>query len=148
MKSELIIRPLERSDETEWRRLWTAYLEYYESTVPEEVYQTTFARLIDPAKTKQCAALAVQKGVPVGLVHWIYHPHNWKLENVLYLQDLYADPASRGSGVGRALIEHVYSVADQGNTPTVYWMTQEFNTTARLLYDRIATKTVFVQYKR
>lgn len=148
MNNAIKIRPLKQSDEPEWRRLWTAYLEYYESSVEEIVYQTTFARLIDPENTQQCAALTVQNEIPVGLVHWIYHPHNWKVEDVIYLQDLYADPSVRGSGVGRALIEHVYNVADKGDTPTVYWMTQEFNTTARQLYDRIASKTVFVQYKR
>ncbi|MEP5155576.1 GNAT family N-acetyltransferase [Planktotalea sp.] len=148
MNTPVTIRPLEQSDEADWRRLWTAYLKFYESSVPEEVYQTTFERLIDPARTNQCAALAVVDGKAVGLVHWIYHPHNWKIEDVIYLQDLYADPAVRGKGLGRALIEHVYDVADQGETPTVYWMTQEFNTTARQLYDRIAAKTVFVQYKR
>ena len=148
MNTSLIIRPLEQSDEADWRRLWTAYLEFYESSVSKEVYATTFERLLDPANTAQCAALALLDGTPVGLVHWIYHPHNWKIEDVIYLQDLYADPSVRGTGVGRALIEHVYDVADQGETPTVYWMTQEFNATARQLYDRIASKTVFVQYKR
>ena len=92
--------------------------------------------------------MAFSDGKPVGLVHWIYHPHNWKIEDVIYLQDLYADPSVRSKGIGRALIEHVYDVADQGETPTVYWMTQEFNATARQLYDRLASKTEFVQYKR
>ena len=36
---DLAIRPLEAADETEWRRLWTGYLEYYESAVPEAVYE-------------------------------------------------------------------------------------------------------------
>lgn len=148
MSTDITIRPLERGDEAEWRRLWTAYLVYYESTVPEEVYKTTFARLIDPSRSTQCAAIAVKDGNPVGLVHWIVHPHNWRVEDVIYLQDLYADPAVRGSGIGRALIEHVYKVADLGQTPSVYWLTQEFNTTARLLYDRIATLTPFIKYTR
>jgi GNAT superfamily N-acetyltransferase len=148
MKNDITIRPLIQRDEADWRRLWTAYLEFYESSVPEEVYLTTFERLIDTENTQQCAALALQGNTPIGLVHWIYHPHNWKIEDVIYLQDLYADPSVRGTGIGRALIEHVYEIADQGETPTVYWMTQEFNSTARQLYDRIAAKTVFVQYKR
>ncbi|MGB7318237.1 MAG: GNAT family N-acetyltransferase [Planktotalea sp.] len=148
MTNDLEIRALRAEDEADWRKLWTAYLEFYESSVPEDVYKSTFARLIDPARTNQCAAIALLDSKAIGLVHWIYHPHNWKIEDVIYLQDLYADPSARGTGVGRALIEHVYNVADHGDTPTVYWMTQEFNTTARLLYDRIASKTVFVQYKR
>lgn len=142
------IRPLKPQDQTAWRALWTAYLEFYETTVPEEVYQTTFARLIDPDTPRQQAFLAIQGETPVGLVHYIYHPHNWRIEDVCYLQDLYADPSVRGTGVGRALIEAVYDAADANGTPSVYWTTQDFNAEARKLYDRIATLTPFIKYQR
>lgn len=144
----LIIRPLTSTDEAAWRRLWTAYLEYYETSVPEEVYATTFKRLLSPDHPNQNALLAVQDDSPVGLVHYIYHPHNWRVDEVCYLQDLYADPAVRGTGVGRKLIEAVYKAADADGRPSVYWMTQDFNTTARQLYDRIATLTPFIKYAR
>ena len=52
----------------------------------------------------------------------------------------------RCTGLGRKLIEAVCSVADTQGAGTVLWLTQEFNATARQLYDRIATKTPFVQY--
>jgi len=146
--SDLTIRPLDPSDEPDWRRLWTAYLEFYKTSVPDEVYATTFERLCDPGYTHQQALLAVQDGTPVGLVHYIFHAHNWRVEDVCYLQDLYADPSVRGTGVGRALIEAVYKAADENGTPSVYWMTQDFNATARLLYDRIATLTPFIKYQR
>jgi GNAT superfamily N-acetyltransferase len=144
----LTIRPLAQFDEADWRRLWTAYLEYYETTVPEEVYATTFKRLLSSDHPKQNALLAVQNGTPVGLVHYIYHAHNWRVDEVCYLQDLYADPSVRGTGVGRKLIEAVYAAADADGRPSVYWMTQDFNTTARQLYDRIATLTPFIKYAR
>ncbi len=70
------------------------------------------------------------------------------MENTCYLQDLYADPDVRGRGVGRALIEAVYDAADAAGVPTVYWLTQDFNTTARRLYDRIGVKTPFIKYNR
>ncbi|MCM2563483.1 GNAT family N-acetyltransferase [Lutimaribacter sp. EGI FJ00015] len=144
----LTIRPLTAQDEADWRRLWTAYLEFYGTTVAEEVYQTTFARLLDPARPAQNALIALQDGRAVGLVHYIYHPHNWRIDDVCYLQDLYADPDVRGTGVGRALIEAVYEAADENGTPSVYWLTQDFNETARKLYDRIATLTPFIKYQR
>ena len=34
-----------RKDEGDWRRLWTAYLDFYETKVPEEVYRTTWERI-------------------------------------------------------------------------------------------------------
>ena len=49
---------------------------------------------------------------------------------------------------GRALIEAVYAAADANGTPFVYWLTQDFNTQARQLYDRIAKVTPFIRYQR
>jgi len=82
------------------------------------------------------------------LVHYILHPHNWREEDVVYLQDLYVSEAARGTGAGRALIEAVYAAADANGTPSVYWLTQDFNATARQLYDRISTLTPFIKYQR
>ncbi|WP_223478121.1 GNAT family N-acetyltransferase [Oricola indica] len=145
------IRPLERGDEAEWRRLWTAYLEFYESSVPEEVYVSSFERMLagnGGAPNEFRGLIALVGGKPVGLVHYLFHRHGWKIENVCYLQDLYADPEVRGKGIGRALIEAVYAAADEEGCPAVYWNTQHFNETARRLYDRIGKLTPFIKYAR
>ncbi len=144
----LLIRPLCSGDETQWRILWRGYLEFYETAVSDPIYTTTFSRLIDPNRSQQNAFVAERDGGLVGLVHFIYHAHNWRLEDVCYLQDLYVDQSCRGTGVGRALIEAVYTAADENGTPSVYWMTQDFNETARLLYDRMASLTPFIKYQR
>jgi len=46
------------------------------------------------------------------------------------------------------LIEAVYQAADANGTPSVYWLTQDFNTTARQLYDRIGVLSPFIRYNR
>ena len=151
MADELTIRPLEAGDEAEWRRLWTAYLEFYESSVTEEVYRSSFVRMLAGnagAPNEFHGLIAIDRGRPVGLVHYLFHRHGWKIENVCYLQDLYADPDVRGKGIGRALIEAVYAAADAEGCPAVYWLTQDFNATARKLYDRIGNLTPFIKYSR
>ncbi|QKV20194.1 GNAT family N-acetyltransferase [Oricola thermophila] len=151
MAEGIEIRPLRRGDEAAWRRLWTAYLEFYESAVPEEVYASSFERMLAGnagAENEFRGSVACLDGRPVGLVHFLFHRHGWKIENVCYLQDLYADPHVRGRGIGRALIEAVYAAADAEGCPSVYWLTQDFNETARRLYDRIGTKTPFIKYTR
>lgn len=154
MTGKVQIRAIEAGDEADWRRLWTLYLEFYESTVPEEVYRTTFARIIADHAASEAGfyeprgLIALVEGKPVGLVHYFFHRHCWQVEHVCYLQDLFAVPEARGTGVGRALIEAVYAQADAAGCPRVYWMTQEFNATARKLYDRIATLTPFIKYSR
>ena len=146
--SGLSIRPIVAEDAAEWRRLWTGYLEFYNSTVSDDVYTSTFARLLGDEPYDPKGFLACLDGRPVGLVHYFFHRHCWRIENVCYLQDLFAAPAVRGKGVGRALIEAVYRAADEGGCPSVYWMTQEFNYAGRTLYDRIGEKTPFIKYQR
>lgn len=148
MTAALEIRPIVPDDRPAWGDLWRAYLDFYETTLPEAVYDTTFGRLLSPDHPDQNGLIALLDGRAVGLVHYIYHAHNWRVEQVCYLQDLYAAPEARGMGIGRALIEAVYARADADGRPAVYWMTQDFNTTARQLYDRIATVTPFIKYSR
>lgn len=146
--SPIKIRTLQAGDRADWAEMWSDYLAFYKTSVPDEVYDTTFARLLGDDPQDFSAFVAEQNGRLVGLTHYLFHRHAWKIENVCYLQDLYARPETRGTGVGRALIEAVYDAADQNGTSAVYWLTQDFNETARKLYDRIGVLTPFIRYQR
>lgn len=143
-----IIRPLAPQDEPDWRRLWTDYLAFYQTTLPEEVYATTFARLLGSDRRDFNGLIATVNGKAAGIAHYLFHRHCWKVEETCYLQDLFVDPAARGTGLGRALIEAVYTAADTAGAPSVYWLTQDFNHEARQLYDRVARVTPFIRYNR
>jgi len=147
MSVNVTIHPLSANDKDDWHKLWQNYLAFYNSAVPDEVYETTFKRLTDPSNQQQHALIARQDQNAVGLVHYIYHPHNWRIENVCYLQDLYVSSAVRNQGLGRALIEAVYSEAKSQGVDNVYWLTQEFNHSARKLYDKVAKLTPFIKYQ-
>ena len=144
----LTVRPLLSSDRPQWGDLWAAYLAFYGTSRPTSVFDTTFARLIGNDARDFSAFVAERAGNLVGLVHYLFHRHCWRVEDVCYLQDLYADPSVRGQGVGRRLIEAVYGAADRAGAPAVYWLTQDFNTEARKLYDRIGTLSPFIKYDR
>ncbi|MGJ8603948.1 MAG: GNAT family N-acetyltransferase [Marivita sp.] len=147
-QTDLNVRSLRATDHVSWCALWRAYLAFYETSLPEAVYDSTFARLLGDDPQDFHGLVAEKDGVLVGLTHYVFHRHCWKIENVCYLQDLYADPSARGMGVGRALIEAVYAKADAAGCPSVYWTTQDFNHTARQLYDRIGQLTPFIKYQR
>ena len=142
------VRPLRGSDREAWRRLWTGYLDFYRTTVPEEVYASTWGRLMGDDPRDGRGLIAEADGRPAGLAHHYRQRHGWKTRDVCYLQDLYADPEARGRGVGRALIEAVYAAADAEGTPDVYWTTAHDNEAARRLYDRVGRLTPFVKYER
>jgi len=143
------IQELSKQDELEWRRLWALYLKFYETELPEEVFRTTWARLLNDGKDGLYGLMARDDaGNAVGIVHYLYHPSCWTIEKVCYLQDLYVDDTARGKGAGRALIEAVYSAADQADQGRVYWTTHDHNTQARHLYDQVASVTRFIKYNR
>ena len=142
------VRPLAAHDHADWRRLWTGYLLFYETSVPEEVYASAWGRLMGDDPRDGRGLLAEVDGRAVGLAHRYRQRHGWKTRDVCYLQDLYADPEVRGRGVGRALLEAVYAAADAEGTPDVYWTTAHDNDAARRLYDRIGRLTPFVKYER
>lgn len=142
------IRPLVASDFADWSRLWTAYLDFYNTSLSPEIYQVYFDRLLGDDPQDFHGHIATDQGRAVGLSHHVFHRHGWKIEDTCYLQDLYVDPDVRGKGVGRALIEAVYAAADTANAPSVYWMTQDSNTDARKLYDRVGSLTPFIKYQR
>ncbi len=45
-------------------------------------------------------------------------------------------------------MEAVYGAAMKANAIEVYWNTQEFNSDARVLYDRVGDKTPFIKYRK
>ncbi|MAP95237.1 MAG: GNAT family N-acetyltransferase [Ponticaulis sp.] len=142
------IKPVQRADKDIWARLWTGYLTFYKSELPQSVYDATFDRFFADGPYEPRCLMAWQGEVAVGLVHYMRHRHCWRPEDVIYLQDLFVSPDIRGTGAGRALIEAVYAAGDDLGCPTVYWTTAEDNHTARKLYDRVATKTEFIKYQR
>ncbi|MCR9110401.1 GNAT family N-acetyltransferase [uncultured Marivita sp.] len=146
--TSLNVRFLRAEDYDSWCALWRGYLTFYETSVPDRVYKTTFDRLLGDDPQDYSCLIAELDTVPVGIAHYLFHRHCWKIEDVCYLQDLYADPSARGRGVGRTLIEAVYAQADAAGAPSVYWTTQEFNHSARKLYDRIGQLTPFIKYQR
>jgi GNAT superfamily N-acetyltransferase len=145
--SQIIIRGLEPGDHAAWYPLWRGYQSFYKVDIAPEVSHVTWARLNDP-KEPMKGALAHLEGRAVGLVHHIRHRSCWTVGDYVYLQDLFVDGERRGLGIGRKLIEHVYDLARASGCSRVHWLTHETNQNAMLLYDRIADRSGFVQYRK
>jgi GNAT superfamily N-acetyltransferase len=145
--SKTVIRPIAPGDRAQWETLWQGYQTFYKVALPDVVTETTWARFFEPAEPVH-ALVAEADGVLFGLVHYIFHRNTWMLKPACYLQDLFTAEAARGRGVGRALIEAVYAEARETGASRVYWMTHETNTQAMILYDQVAEKSGFLQYRK
>ena len=141
------IRAVTAEDHAAWLPLWQAYLQFYQTELTQDVSDVTWQRMLDPDEPNH-SALAWKDGQAVGMVNFIYHRSNWSINNACYLQDLFVAPQQRGSGMGRLLIEHVYATARADGCDKVHWLTHETNATAIQLYERIAERGGFIQFRQ
>lgn len=145
--TDIQIRPVSANDHAAWLTLWQAYLHFYQTELADDVTASTWQRLLDSQEPTH-SALAWQGDTAIGMVNFIFHRSNWSIEDACYLQDLFVDPQQRGGGVGRQLIEYVYARAQEQGSRKVHWLTHETNATAIKLYERIAERSGFIQFRQ
>lgn len=141
------IRPLTLDDRAQWEPLWRGYQVFYKTDIPQAATDVAWQRFHDGGEPMRAFG-AFDGERMVGIVHTILHRSTWTIGDYCYLQDLFVDPTVRGTGAGRALIEAVYAYAREKGASRVYWLTHETNGTAMQLYDRIADKSGFIQYRK
>jgi len=149
MTLSVTVRPVALEDYAAWRPLWDGYNAFYgrhgETALAEHITQTTWQRFFDPSEPV-FALVAEDQGQVVGLAHYLFHRSMTRVEHICYLSDLFTLPSMRGRGVGRSLIEGVYTQAKAAGATRVYWQTHETNAAGRLLYDKVAKHSGFIVY--
>jgi GNAT superfamily N-acetyltransferase len=88
---------------------------------------------------------ASANGELIGMAHYLYHASTWAA-SVCYLQDLFVAEKARGQGVARQLIEAVAAEVKSSGCARFYWLTQDHNTAARALYDKVGEHRGFIRY--
>jgi GNAT superfamily N-acetyltransferase len=141
------IRPLTPADRAAWEPLWAGYQAFYQTAIPAATTEATWRRFHEP-EAPMYALGAFGGERLLGIVHYLYHLSTWTSGPYCYLQDLFTAPDARGQGVGRALIEAVAAAAQAAGASRLYWLTHETNAQAMALYEQVAARSGFVQYRR
>ncbi len=151
MDRRMVVRAAAPEDLDAWLPLWLGYNAFYGRhgpTAPSDaITRLAWSRFFDALEPMECL-VAEADGRLVGLAHIIFHRNTMLAGSTCYLQDLFAAPDQRGRGIGRALIAALYDRAREAGAERVYWHTHETNTTARLLYDRVAAHGGFLLYRK
>ena len=137
------IVPLTEINQSIWTTLWKAYQAFYQVDLLEQISKNTWHKLTD-SSVSICMVFALIAGRVIGIVHVVEHDSCWPYA---YLQDLFTHEDYRGLGVARALIEHVKMHTEKRACDRVYWLTHQDNLVAQQLYNKVAKKTGFIQYR-
>jgi GNAT superfamily N-acetyltransferase len=145
---DIIVNSITPKDHDRWAELWCGYLNFYETSLPRNIYDHTWQRLI-AGNGPICGFGARFRDATaplVGIAHYLFHAHAWTTKEVCYLQDLFVDAPYRQGGVGGRLIAAVAAAARDRGCFRLYWSTREDNASARSLYDRVARFNGFIRY--
>ncbi len=141
----LDIGPLRLSDRMRWGELWLEYQRFYGVALSDAITEHTWQRIQNGRVQARGARNSADR--LIGIVHFLYHEDTWSTMSACYLQDLYVDSTSRGTGCGRMLIEAVADAALAAGAGSLYWLTHQSNDTARRLYDRLSQNHGFIHYQ-
>lgn len=140
------VRAAGRGDEEDWRRLWAAYLRFYQAEVAADVTDAIWSRILDDASPTN-AYVALTDGVVGAFANYILQERTWVLERQCYLEDLFVAPEARQQGMASALIRHLLEAGRANGWANLAWHTQANNRRARCLYDRFSTADEVVRYR-
>ena len=125
-KPNIVIRPVGADERAAWEPLWNGYLTFYKATLADSASNVAWARFHDSAEPMHLLGAYVD-GKLTGIVQYLFHRSTWTPGDYCYLQDLFVDDSARGLGLGRALIEAVYTEAKAKGASRVSSVTKPFS---------------------
>jgi GNAT superfamily N-acetyltransferase len=128
--AEITIRPADRNDVPlilRFIRALAVYEREPDAVVATE--ETLLAHGFGPNPYFHCL-IAELDSAPAGFAFYFFDYSTWLGAPGLYLEDLFVDPAFRGSGIGRALLERLAQIALERNCARMKWEVLDWNTPA------------------
>ena len=138
------------ADRDAWLKLWTDYHAYGPqggAPPPAEVSAATFTSFLDPAMPVH-ALLAEREGGVVGFAHMVVHPTTSLGGPSGLLLDLFVEPSLHGHGIGRAVMEAVFGLAEAEGAVRLTWNVRADNEAALRLYERLGSPSGHMVYRR
>jgi len=140
------VRALEPRDRAAWQELYAGYGDFYKTPLSDEKAERVWAWLMDPGYEAFGLVAVDADDAPIALAHFRQFARLLADGIGIYLDDLFTAPEARGTGAGTALINEVEKIARDRGAGVVRWITANDNFVGQKLYDRLASRTMWVTY--
>jgi GNAT superfamily N-acetyltransferase len=144
---EITIGPPRAEDYPDWRRLFEGYATFYKRPMTDEIAGRVWAWLFDPAHVLKAIVARTADGHVVGLAHFRPMPRPSTGATAGFLDDLFVDPRLRGQRVADQLLEALAAIGRERGWGVIRWLTADNNYRARGVYDRHATRSMWITYE-
>ena len=144
--TSVTVGPPRPEDHARWRELYRGYADFYHEPVTDQQLDRVWSWITDPDHDVKALLVRDATGAPVGLAH--YRPYFRPLAAAVagHLDDLFVEPAARGTGAVDALLDALRTIARQRGWSKIRWITADDNHRARSKYDQVAERTMWVTY--
>lgn len=142
----LTIRPPQPSDRLAWDALYQGYAQFYQVEQTAEMRDRVWTWVHDAGHETQCLMAFDASGKAIGLAHFRAFARPLSASTGGFLDDLFVDPAARGSQAGTQLIAAIEAIGREKKWSVIRWITADNNYRARTAYDKIATRTGWITY--
>ncbi|MCC7282044.1 MAG: GNAT family N-acetyltransferase [Acetobacteraceae bacterium] len=139
------IVPIAAQHRARWDVLFAGYAAFYKVEQTQAMRDTVWAWLMDPAHEVK-GLVAIAGGEVVGLIHYRPFARPLRAASGIFADDLFVDPVHRGGRVADALLLAVHEIARKGGHSLLRWITADNNYRGRGVYDRLATRTMWITY--
>jgi ribosomal protein S18 acetylase RimI-like enzyme len=140
------VRDLEQRDRAAWQKLYAGYGDFYKTPLSDEKADRVWAWLMDPGYEVFGLVAVDDDDTPIAIAHFRQFARLLADGIGIYLDDLFTAANARGTGAGTALIVRLEEIARERGAEVVRWITANDNFVGQKLYDRLATRTMWVTY--
>jgi ribosomal protein S18 acetylase RimI-like enzyme len=140
------VRELAQRDRAAWQELYAGYGAFYKIPLSQEKADRVWAWLMDPDYEAFGLVAVDADDKPIAIAHFRQFARLLADGIGIYLDDLFTAPDARSTGAGTALIGRLEEIARERGAEIVRWITANDNFVGQKLYDRMASRTMWVTY--
>ncbi len=128
-----------------WAELYKSYGEFYKVDLTPQQLKTVW-NWLNGHETELRGLAALVDGEARGIIHYRRFLRPLAGEVGIFLDDIFVCPTTRRSGVGKALLSYLETIAAAQGCTVIRWITAEDNRGAQTFYDQFGQKTRWITY--